>query len=812
MARFFGTLSSFATRGALVVLVTVLGGFPLSGWAQQNEEGRVTGRVIDAETEAPLEGATVALWQKEAGDSTLVDGTTTGPDGRFAIRGLPTAPLTVWVSYVGYTDREYPDTRPTTQGTDLGTLRLSSEPTQAERVEVTADRPAARLETDRTVYNTSERAISAGGSAETILSTLPSLQIDADGSISYRGNESVAIYINGDPASLAGESLLGYLRSLPAEAIEQIEIISNPSARYEPEGTAGIINVVLDRGVDAGWGGGVTVGSQRTTNGRYGGNGSANASYQSGGWRLVATYSHDREGEEDTDARFVRRFNGGATDTEITQNGFEEEAERSHALNTQVDYSPTENTTVGLEATLSVRRDEEEGRTETVWTGAADSTNARLQDNSSGDETIDGRLSVDHDFGEDHTLSTEVRYDRDFESEDATYRNYRLLSGSGLGARRVTEFETVGEDEQDGSVEVDYARPLGSLSLETGYKGTLRRLDSDQTYEEQGETERRDFTFDEHIHAVYGILSKELGLFALEAGLRAETVTTDVNPVGEPAVESSYNSLYPSVFLTYEPNRRRQVRLSYSKRVDRPNLWDINPIEDNENPSFVERGNPTLDPEYIHSVELSATQRWDAASVTLTPYVRRTVNEIEEVEFEEQIDGRTVTVRQARNFSSSMSYGTELITTFDIGDRLEGTVSGNVYRSVTDGSNLTTDLSNNALTVSGQANVRAQLHDGLSLEVSQFYRPAQDIPGGRMDRITSTEAALQQQLFSGGGSLTLRVDDLFDATSVNVQRRTNNFFQETTSQWGAREVSLSFQYTFGGGERGGRDRKDRDYD
>jgi len=184
---------------------------------------------------------------------------------------------------------------------------------------------------------------------------------------------------------------------------------------------------------------------------------------------------------------------------------------------------------------------------------------------------------------------------------------------------------------------------------------------------------------------------------------------------------SSYVSLYPSAFLTYKPNQKRQVRLSYSKRVDRPGLWDINPIEDNENPTFRERGNPGLDPEHIHSFELSLTQRWSMASVSVTPYLRRTVSEIEEVRREETINGEPVIVQRAQNLSTSTSYGTELITTLNFGDRLEGTASGNVYCSVTDGSNLTTDLSQDAILFSGRANLQAKLRDGLQLELSQYY-------------------------------------------------------------------------------------------
>ncbi len=772
---------------------------PLTAQDQEEPTGQLAGRVVDDASGDPLEGATVALWSQSATDSTLVTGTVTGPDGRFSFEEVPMDSYTLRVSFVGYTDRQYPETRPgrDAESADLGSIRLAPETRQAEEVEVTADRPAARIETDRTVYNTAERAVSAGGSARTVLETLPSIRIDVDGSISYRGNENVALHVNGEPASLQGESLVSYLQSLPSDAVKRVEVIPNPSAKYEPEGMAGIINIVLERDLNSGWGGGVTTGARADANGRYGGNGSVNAGYQSDGLRFVTTYSYRRGGEEDTDSRFVERFNGADASTLVDQEGAEEELERSHSLTSRFNYRFTEATSLGLEGTFSVRRDESDGRSVERWydggtTAPPDSTNTRVLNENSDDETVDGRLSFEHVFVEDeHTLEADLRYDRDFETEDNRYVNYRTADRSGEPWR--TEEDLVNEDEQDGSLELDYTRPLGLVDLETGYKGTLRRLDSDQTFD----GDRTTFTFDEWIHAGYAIVSDDWGDFGVEAGLRAETVTTTFDATGSDEVNSSYVSLYPSAFVTYEPSERRQARLSYSKRVQRPRLWDINPIEDNENPTFRERGNPGLAPEYIHSVELTMTQRWGVGSLTLTPYVRHTVNEIEDVEFQKTIDGQTVTVRQARNFSSSTSYGTELVGTFSWGDRMEGTLSSNLYRSVTDGSNLGTDLSNDALTVSGRANLRGTVRSGLELEVSQFYRPAMDIPGGRISRFTSTELALQQELFGGDGSLTLRVDDLFNQSGITVRRGTDDFFQRSRFQWGAREYALTFQYSFG---------------
>jgi len=207
----------------------------------------------------------------------------TGPDGRFSFTDVPVDAYVLRISFVGYATQRFPDTRPVQAAGegDLGTIRLPRKTRQQEEVEVTADRPAARMETDRNVYNrnvynTSDRALSAGGSARTVLEDLPSIRIDLDGSISYRGNESVSLHINGDPASLQGQSLVSYLESLSAQAVKRVEVIPNPSAKYEPEGTSGIINIVLRRNLEAKWNGGFTLGGERDANSRYGGSGSAN--------------------------------------------------------------------------------------------------------------------------------------------------------------------------------------------------------------------------------------------------------------------------------------------------------------------------------------------------------------------------------------------------------------------------------------------------------------------------------------------------------------------------------------------------------
>ncbi len=775
----------------------------------------MAGQVVAKETEEPLGGATVALWRVTSTDSTLVAGTAADPDGAFALEEVPIDEYTLRISYVGYATRHFPGTRPAQgEDADLGTIRLASETTQAGEVEVMANRPAARMETDRNVYDTSEEALNAGGSARSVLEGLPSIRIDMDGSISFRGSESVSLHINGEPASLQGQSLVSFLESLPADAVQRVETIPNPSAKYEPTGMSGIINIVLRHDLDAGWNGGLTLGTERDASGKYGGNVSGNAGYQSGDWRLTTTYSHRRDSEQDADSRFLEQLNEDGPNRRTRQSAREEERDRSHSLTTEAEYSFSERTSLDLETTLSSRGDEETGETE-YWEyqGPSSSTNlqdryARVTNTENRDRSLDGRLGFDHDFADNHSLSTQLRYDRDFEDEDGAYNVFGYAGDTRRNEPRDQETETINEDEQDGSLKLDYERSLGFVDVETGYKGTLRRLDNDQTFE----GEETVFTFDEQIHAAYGTVSRGFGDVSLEAGLRGETVGTTFNLSGEGTTESSYISLYPSAFLTYKPGPKRQGRLSYSKRVDRPNLWHISPLEDNEDPTFRREGNPELDPEYIHSFELSLTQRWDPGSVTLTPYVRHTVNEIERVQREETTEsGEQIVVWRAENLSSSTAYGTELVGTFSVGDRLEGRLNGSVYRSVTDGSNLTTDRSQDALLYSGRANLKAQVRNGLQLELSQFYRPGRDIPPqGRMDSFSSTEMALRQQLFGGDGSLTLRIDDLFDQTKMDMWYRDEDIYQESSFQWGRREASLTFQYTFGSGSNNdGGDRRRR---
>lgn len=271
---------------------------------ESRDNGRVTGRVLAADTGDPLAGATVEV--RAPSDSSLVTGVVTDESGRFTVSGLPYGTYTVRVRFVGFVTARYTDVRLTRTRPErnLETIELAQETEQLQEVTVSAQRPAVEIQTDRTVYNTDQQLVTAGGSARTVLNDLPSIQVDLDGSISFRGSEGVRVHVNGEPTSLSGQSLASFLESLPASAVERVEVIPNPSAKEEPEGAAGILNIVLKRNRDAGWSGGITAGggTQESVTA------SGNVGYQTGAWRFFTNYGFRRGAEEESGGRFRRNF------------------------------------------------------------------------------------------------------------------------------------------------------------------------------------------------------------------------------------------------------------------------------------------------------------------------------------------------------------------------------------------------------------------------------------------------------------------------------------------------------------------------
>lgn len=780
--------------------------------AQQRQMGppptRIGGEVADADTREPVETASIAVWS--AADSSLVTGAITNEDGEFSIEGVRPGPYYVRVSFVGYVTETVSNVelRPGSWSADLGTIALRPDTQQLDEVVVEEERDFVQIGIDKTVYNTKDQLVTAGGNASDVLQEIPSVEVDIDGNISLRGNQNVAVLINGRPTAMTGEALVTFLQGLPASSVESVEVIPNPSAKYEPDGMSGILNIVLSKDQDRGLGGSLTAGVG--TQGSYNASGSMN--YQKGKFSTFSNYGF-RHSSRDFDGDRLRENRIADPLTILTQNDEADRGGFSHNVNATVDYSIADKSTLSLAAVFSYRTGESTGlNMYRLLDADRDLTSrySRSRDGSRRDLNQDYRLTYSRiaEPGR-HELTAEVRYEHEDESDESLYIQQDLaMSGEPSDETPLRQMSEQTEFTNEISGQVDYVRPLLSGKMEAGYKGSLEDLDSELyaetfDYDTGGflpETGRNNqFDYREQIHAGYGIVSQELGRFNVQVGVRLEQAMTqfDLLTTNE-TFKNDYFSVFPSAFATYSLQEsqtgRKQLKLSYSKRVNRPNTWQLNPFDDMDDPEFRREGNPYLNPEYTHSMEASYIQFSGPASLTITPYYRKTVDQIRWYEF---MDDEGVSIVTFRNFDSSDSWGAETIGTLRLSDWLNAHASFNAFRMQTDGSNVETDLSNDAWGWSARGNATINVQEGLDVQLSYFYRAPMDIENGRIGSFSMANLGVRQQLWDRKASLSLQVRDPFATMGFNVQREDERFYQESFRSFNSRELNLTFTYNFG---------------
>jgi outer membrane receptor protein involved in Fe transport len=783
--------------------------------AGQMAPGVVLGSVRDAETGEAISGATVAIWR----NGSLVTGAVTDARGAFRIEQLRPATYRVVVSFLGYAEAEFAEVALAREApvVDLGVVRLAPDMAQLEAIEVAGEREMVEIRADRTVYNVRDEPVAETGSATDVLEQLPSVEVDIDGNVSLRGNQNVAILLNGRAVPVSGPFLASFLRQLPANSIERIEVIPNPSARYNPEGMGGIINIVTRQDTDLGLSGGVTIGGGTT--GRY--SAGANVAYQAGRLSAAASYGLRRdvrtsEGFTFRENRYLDRLGADQPEARfLDQTSFNERTGASHLLNGNVDYRFGQSTTLGLTGLLSIRDGVTEAANDYLFFRPDQSVvrhYLRGTEGSSDGLTGDLALTLRHVFeAGTHELSAEARVNRSTNDDHEVFRRQDLVDASGEAPGEPTfEVNTLERRASDATLQVDYNRPLPvGLALETGYRGTFRGLDNTFTAEPRTQLSNA-FTFDETVHAAYGLLTRSFGALETKAGARVEAASTafTLANTGE-TFENDYLSVFPSAFLLYRLSQTRQLRASYGLRVDRPRTRVLNPFTTFEDPLNIRRGNPYLLPEYTHSVEAGYAQFTTWGSLQLTPYYRHTRNAIGQ---HKTVDTETgVSTTTFENFATRDSYGAEVVLTARPAEWLSGFVSFNGYRAVTDAGNLDASLGTDALGWNARGNLQLQLPYGLALQGFGMYRSPRAVPNGRISSFTMTNLSLRKRLLDDRGTLTLQVRDVFDTMGFSFMLDDADFYQLAERKPDSRVVSLAFTYTFGQAprQRGGRGRDQR---
>ncbi|MFL5617257.1 MAG: TonB-dependent receptor domain-containing protein [Gemmatimonadaceae bacterium] len=767
--------------------------------------GEVKGIVVDQKSSAPVARASVTVRNKAT--SALVTGAIAGANGTFRVQGLRPGTYTLRITFLGFAPKiQEVAITPAAPTVDVGTVQLTRVAVALGQVEVVEKQDAVTIEPDRNSYRAKDIAPAATNASQ-VLEATPSVTVDADGKVSLRGNENVAIQINGRPAPISGQQLGAYLKSLPAGILDRVEVVPNPSAKYDPEGMAGIINIVLKQNVDLGISAGLIVGAANRD--RY--NASGNLGYQAG---KLTTFSNlgifndkrDVVGINDRLRYDATKVLFSVEEQDIdADNGF-----KGENFSTNVDYKLNKTDVLTNNLSVNHRRSLDDSRNlylEKNGTGAQTDNYLRPRDNESKGINFDYTSALKRTFEpRKHELGLELRanYSHD---EDATslWRESFTSEGVPTGAQVERQSEDVDAVTKSLTAQLDYTRPLGKSKLETGYKGNARWLDRDYLMLKdslgEGQWARSNlsnaFEFDEQVQAGYAVLSRPIGKLEAQAGLRAEYASRDFRLAGQ-SYPYHYTSFFPSGILNYNLTPSSQVKVSYSRRIRRPGTQELNPFPTYFDVQNVFIGNPSLNPEYTDAYELGFTKSGKYGNFQLSPFFRHTTNVIRFIiNTDDVVDGRDVTTISFKNLAKSNSWGTDVNGSIRLGKRFNGFAGGNIFKLVTEGGSTTSIAGTDAVTWMLRFNGTVDLTPTLSLQGFYMYRAPMKIEGGRFSKMQFTNFSLRKKLDGEKASVSLRVQDPFRTNKFRVQAGTSTLTQITERNPGVRGAFLTFQYNYG---------------
>lgn len=757
--------------------------------AGQDSAPKVIGTVFDPDNNS-LPYAAVSV--HNVADSTMVRGLATDIDGKFAI---PLKPGNYYlkISFLSFSEKMI-SFQMTGEDKDLGDIVLEADGTVMEELVVEAERSSVELKLDKRVFNVGKDLSSSGANAAEILDNVPSVSVDVEGNVSLRGSQNVRILIDGKPSGLVG-STTDALRQLQGNMVERVEVITNPSARYDAEGEVGIINIVLKKERRQGVNGSFEVNTGYPSN--HGA--SYNLNYRRKSFNLFSSVGIN-----------YRRNPGGGTQYQTFDNGdtsyvFETfRAQERGGLSANVrlgaDIFLSEKNTLTLAglykysdglntADLTYKDYDSEGN----LTG----TTERADDERETQADREASLSYRKTFNKKEQLLTfDAKY---IESDDTEIADQEERSDTSDTALLTRSSNT--EDERTWLFQTDYVHPIGKEGkIEGGLKATLRLIENDfsvETPDENGDWQpfsafNNHLIYTENIYAAYLMAGNKSGKFSYQAGIRAEysdiktelTETNEVNP-------RQYLNFFPSAHLAYELKKNNTVQVSYSRRLSRPRFRHLLPFYGYSDSRSIYGGNPDLNPEYTNSYELGHLKYWEKGSLLSSVYYRHRTGVIERIRVADSTGfARTIPV----NLAVQHAIGLEFNFSWDIAKwwRINGNT--NFYRAVTDGEYEGEDLHAEAYSSVSKLTSRFEVLKKYDVQLSFNYNAPERTTQGFRRSMSSLDVGISRDVLKGNGTITLSGRDLFNSRRRRFWAETDELYTEIDFQWRSRQLTLSFVY------------------
>lgn len=771
-------------------------------WAQQAFRGTVTGKIVD-ETGKSVEFATVMVLN--AADSTLAKGAVADASGQFGVENLAAGRYIVSTTQVGFKKKITPAfvLNPESPSVKLAALVMQAASQNLKEVTVAAAKPFIEQQIDKTVVNVENSIVAAGNSALEVLERSPGVTVDKDGNISLKGKSQVRVMIDGKPTYLSNEDLANLLKNMQANQLEKIEIMTNPSAKYDAAGNAGIINIRTKKNQNMGLNGSVSAGIGYGKNLK--GNTSLNLNFRQNKWNVYTNYSYGNRKNWREQVITRKFFENGATSAFFDQYATNISRNFNHSMKLGADYFVSKKTTLGVILNGNLGEWNNLGDNGTnIYKGMTtlEKRTVTLQDFRNSWKNLTANFNVKHTID---STGKEITADLDYARYDnRTDQRYNIATYDPKGM--IIEGPRMDLGNTKGIVDiytakVDYTHPLSkTVKLEMGAKTAYVATGNDMRFSiRQGEVTTPDpgrtneFVYKENINALYVNFSKQFKKTGVQLGLRAEqTIMRGDQVTSDSSFRRDYLNLFPSVFIRHELNKKNSMGFSYSYRIDRPNYQDLNPFLFFLDPYTFNLGNPYLRPQFTHSLEANHT--W-AGMITTTVNYSRTNSVITDVL--RQDDNARTTFQTKDNLGFRENFGISVSAPIKITKWLMSinyvNILRNRYNGVLSGEPFDGHL------VSAMINSQNQitLPKDWSAEVSGFYTSGfleGTLVGKPMWQVT---LGVQKQFWQKKASLKLSVRDIFWTQYFRGTMQFSNIDLQIKSRWENRVANVTFSYRFG---------------
>ena len=781
----------------------------------------VSGKVLEQDVNTPLEYATVSFIDQ---DNKIITGGITDLNGVYNIQ-VAAGIYTIRYEYISFKTKEISGQNITTNVT-MPDVYLEINLASLDEVIIRAETTEVQIRLDKKIYNIGKDLTTSGATVSDALSNVPSVTVDVDGSIALRGNENVRILINGKPSAIAGFGSTDALRQLPADAIERVEVITSPSARYDAEGTAGILNIILRKEKTLGLNGSIQATVGDPTN--YGLSGNLNIRTEKYNiFNTTGVNYRDAPGNAFFDNQYLTET---ATNPFVTETRDYDRLNRGFNTNLGMEYFLTESSSITGSMFLRLGDDEDtvSNFTDELSTPSTlEVSRLRQELETEEDISVQGSLNYVRDFDTSgHKLTADFQYEVDNEKQRSliTERNtFPTIE------RLPSEVVRSDEESTELLLQSDYVRPIGeNAQFEAGFRVNLEESITDyELFEEGGLSNEfyRDnglsnvFTYDEDVLAAYVQYGNKLGTkFSYLLGLRAENTrlagaveANEEATIGFDAnFDNSYFGLFPTVNLSYEIAKRENVTLGYNRRINRPRGYFINPFPSRSSETNVFQGNPNISPAYSNAFDLGYLKSWEKITLTTSIYFQHETDAFERIQEdtgELTPNGVPIIRTFPINLSTNDRYGFEAGVLYNAIKWLRLNGSFNYFNFKSEGSFNGVDYGTENSSWFARGSAKVSLPAKIDWQTNAFYRGPRNNAQTESEGIFSMSLALSKDLFNDNATLGLNVSDLFNSRKRISRTETSTFIQESEFQWRQRQINLSFTYRFN--QKKQRQREDR---